>query len=97
MRDDIWQLTAADIEEYAKNYEAGHLNPGDRVWCDEELFLTAEQIGDEIHQLENSLREYEWTDQESRQERLDLLREALHRLKTADSPTYHPRSEAAEP
>lgn len=79
---DIWQLTADDIEEYAQNYEAGHLNVGDWVWLDDggELFVTADELQQRIGQREAALQDGEWP--ESWRQELEALRGALQRLQT---------------
>lgn len=79
---DIWQLTAADIEEYAQNYEADHLGAGDWVWLDDgELFVTADELQQRISEREAALRDGEWP--ESWRQELETLRDALRRLQDA--------------
>lgn len=78
----IFTLDDEILSEYrAGGYEADHLQPGDRVWLDGDLFLTAEEIDEEIFSTERSLRDFSWANEASMRERLEELREVLRRLK----------------
>ncbi|MNZ29129.1 hypothetical protein D3C78_463740 [compost metagenome] len=82
MPHDIWQLTAADIEEYrAAGYDADHLGVGDCVWDDGELFVTADELQQRIGERDAALQAGEWP--ESWRQELETLRDALQRLQGA--------------
>ena len=82
MERDIWQLTSELIEEYRQDgYEANHLQPGDWVWCDDELFVTLDDLQTRIGELEGALHASEWP--ESWRQDLETLHDALRRLRTA--------------
>lgn len=82
MGHDIWQLTAADIEEYrSAGYDADHLGVGDCVWDDGELFVTADELQQRIGEREAALQTGEWP--ESWTDDLEVLRDALRRLRAA--------------
>lgn len=78
----IFTLTEALLDEYrADGYDADHLQPGDRVWLDGDLFRTASEIEEEACQLEDSLSRSSWVNEEGMRERLDELQEVLRRLR----------------
>lgn len=78
----IFTLTEELLDEYrADGYDADHLQPGDRVWLDGDLFRTASEVEDEAGALEDSLRDFAWANEPSMRERLDELQEVLQRLR----------------
>lgn len=79
---DIIRLTTELIAEYQNDgFPADHLQPGDLVWLENggELYMTAEEIGDEIGRVESAMGSGDWSD-DGWQQRRDLLRDALERL-----------------
>lgn len=78
----IFTLDEALLDEYREDgYDADHLQPGMRVWLDGDLFRTASEIEDEIHELSSSLRDAEWVNEEGMRERLGELQEVRRLLR----------------
>lgn len=78
---DIFILSADDLTEYAENYDADHLHPGDVVWCDGELFLTLDELSLLAHQRRSNLERDDWGD--DYREDVERLEDALRRLRQA--------------
>lgn len=84
----IFTLGEALLDEYREDgYDADHLQPGMRVWLDGDLFRTASEVEDEIHELSSSLRDAEWVNEEGMRERLDELQEVRQLLRRCEGIT----------
>lgn len=78
---DIFTLTADDLSDYAQTYDADHLKPGDVVWCDDELFMTAADLDALVHERRSAMDGQEWRD--GYLEEVERLEDALRRLRAA--------------
>lgn len=79
---EIITLSSADIDDYERlGYDACELELGMRVLCDDELYMTYEQIEREIAELSIEIKRYRYTHEHEIIDRIKMLKAALQMIK----------------